>query len=426
MLYSIVKILQVLSQLKKQQYWALERLRSQQFSDLQNTIRLASANVPYYQRLFKINHLTAADIRTWDDLEKIPFTTKNNIRTLAPEDLMPVSVNLQGLYVTSTTGSSGVVLRVSRNLESSIWEKAFFHYTCQVVGVKFYERICHIRTIPENLTQSVGLLKRIGFKRYFHVSLKQKNEDLLKAIMIMRPQVLYTYPSVMVRLQRTMAENKIVLSVKRLIANGETLFENSRQEIESTFEAPLFNTYGSTEFPSLGFECYKKKGFHLLTSAAVVEILVDGRPAKEGEEGDVFVTSLNNKCMPLLRYKLGDRAVYTSRSCGCGITYPLLERITGRVDDFLIMPDGQHLSPRCINSLEIEGIMEYKIFQEAPGRFHVLVVPSKNYSSKTEEKIKKEIRSGCQNHEIEINIELTNNLPLSRTGKLQAVVRTFS
>ena len=115
--------------------------------------------------------------------------------------------------------------------------------------------------------------------------------------------------------------------------------------MENSFGCKVFDKYGSREFSGIAYECEAHQGHHVVAESYVVEILKDGRPAKPGEMGEVVVTDLNNYCMPLIRYRLGDVAVAVDpkASCACGRGLPLIGKIEGRVQALIFGKSGRYM-----------------------------------------------------------------------------------
>jgi len=237
--------------------------------------------------------------------------------------------------------------------------------------------------------------------------------------------VIYTYPSVLLRIAHVIGDRGTRIRPRLLLAHGEILTEAVRQRVEQAFKAPLLHTYGCTELPRIGFECRHRNGFHLIPDAAVVEVIRDGRPTEPGEEGEIVLTPLRNRCMPLLRYRIEDRAAFSPEACPCGLPYPMLTTIVGRSDDFLILPSGRHVSARSVNCVDLPDVREYKIVQAAPDLIHVLTVPARALTPTRVNNIQARIASGCLGEKVEVRVTCVDRLALERTGKLRTVVREF-
>jgi len=168
---------------------------------------------------------------------------------------------------------------------------------------------------------------------------------------------------------------------RAVVTSATTLLPHMRREIERTFRARVFERYGAREVGDVAAECVQHEGMHILEDTNYVEVVdQDARPVGVGEEGDVLVTNLWNYTMPLIRYRLGDRAVLGRRQCDCGLPYPTLRRVAGRTSECLRAADGSVLSAASVAQLigVVWGrgaIHRFQVVQEASDRVVVRVVP---------------------------------------------------
>ncbi len=128
---------------------------------------------------------------------------------------------------------------------------------------------------------------------------------------------------------------------KALLTSSQTLTERARKSIESAFGSPVFDSYTSRELGGIAYECDAHRGYHVVAEGYIVEILVDGRPAKAGETGDLVITDLNNYAMPFIRYQIGDLATASDDApCVCGRGAPRIAAVHGRMPSIIHAPRG--------------------------------------------------------------------------------------
>ncbi len=398
--------------------------RQQQFQSLQEAVAFCASTVPYYKDIFKKHHLSSA-LASFEDFEKIPLTPKTDLRDLPAERFFPYGRSRSDHWSSTTTGSSGIPVKIYRDSVADAWTKALLFYILNKAGVGLFDRFCRIHAALPDQSSLKGFLMRLGIKRYFSLSVSASNEEMIKDLQKIDPQVIYAYPSTLIHLSVYMEKHHVRLFPKALIGTGEMLPEGWRQHIEKVFQAPLYHTYGSTEFPRVGFECQKKQGYHLFPDVVYLEILDDRGRSVVDQEGEIVLTHLNNPGMPLLRYRMGDCGILSTRSCSCGITFPLLEQVTGRMDDFLVLPSGHKVTARFVTQLEYPEIERYRVVQRAPDLVEALVVPGNHFNEAVTEKITQTLRDACLNEKVTIRIKTVNELPLSRNGKLQTFFREF-
>lgn len=411
--------------IKKKEKLAADKLRKYQFSCLKKVIRFAENQIPFYRTSFRDAGFTEDDMRNWEDFKEIPLLEKNALRECSAKEFLPESLDFEKAWMSQTTGSSGIPVTIYRNPESDAWDKALLHYSFSVLGIRLYHRFCELLSLVTEKPNPPGFLTKLKLKRFFSVSLKQSDEVIMEELTQIHPEVVYTFPSVFKRLSEFLENSQLKLRPRWLVSQGEILPGPWRDQIQKAFGARLYHTYGATEFPRVGFECGEQRGFHLLSDAAIVEVLDENQMPVMDREGEIVLTHLHNFCMPLIRYRIGDRGTLSSRSCPCGIRYPLLENVTGRMDDFLILPSGRKVSARAVTHMQFKGILQYKIVQRSPARFQVLVIPSADFNEQTSDEICRELSAGCLGEAVSIEVTRVGALPVSRSGKLQIVSREF-
>ena len=165
----------------------------------------------------------------------------------------------------------------------------------------------------------------------------------------------------------TFQEHPLVRMSVELRKQFESLLTPEQRRLIGSAFGDVRDVYGAVEFGDIAWECERHEGYHVNADCLVVELLRDGRPALQGEAGEVVCTSLQSYAMPLIRYRLGDEGVFSTDRCGCRRGLPLLKVISGRADDCIHLPDGGLISPRALVSAlaYIEGVRQYRIAQEA-------------------------------------------------------------
>ncbi|HVO72801.1 MAG TPA: hypothetical protein VMT35_02150, partial [Ignavibacteriaceae bacterium] len=207
-----------------------------------------------------------------------------------------------------------------------------------------------------------------------------------KAIQDIKPAVIKGYGSVLNLLANKLIEEKIKLKKPRLIfTDSEILPPEVRENIENAFGAPVIDIYGTWETGNIAFECSCRKGYHIALDSVIMEFLKDGKHAEPDEDGEMVVTVLNNYSTPFIRYNLLDIAAYTNEQCPCGRTFPLMTRIKGRKNDYMISGDGKKISYfNSYFSRTLSNIYEYQIIQEEINFFKILIIPGKSYKNEGE------------------------------------------
>ena len=151
-----------------------------------------------------------------------------------------------------------------------------------------------------------------------------------------------------------------------------------RRRIADAFACPVYDTYCTEEFGLVAWECRETGLYHVCDDSVVVEVLRDGRPAREGERGDIVVTALHYYAQPFVRYLLGDEVVVGPAHCPCGAPFSTLSEISGRSVDYLLLPDGRELYAAAaahVIQAVAPWVEQYELVQERRDRVVVRLVP---------------------------------------------------
>jgi phenylacetate-CoA ligase len=206
-----------------------------------------------------------------------------------------------------------------------------------------------------------------------------------------------------------------------IITNAEPVSDYQEEAISEAFQCPVRETYGMTEIVMAASECDRGQ-LHLWPEAGWLEVLEGRRPAGHGVTGDLVCTGLLNLDMPLIRYRVGDRAATRDESdtCSCGRTLPMLASVEGRLDDVLYTVDGRRvgrLDPIFKARLPIR---EAQIIQESLRSVRVRFVPAPDYTHEAGRSIIENLR--MRMGPVEITLEQVPELPRGANGKLRSVI----
>ena len=194
----------------------------------------------------------------------------------------------------------------------------------------------------------------------------------------------------------------------------------TRALIETAFECRVFDHYGAAEMVALITQC-ESGTYHVNPEFGIVEILVDGRPARPGELGEIVATGFVNPVMPLLRYRTGDLAVPGEGVCSCGRAFPIVAHIEGRRDDVIVCPDGRRVGRLDPIFKAVSSIRETRIVQDAPDHLTVEVVTTAPLAESESGSLLRELANRVGPT---MRVDLVRVPRISRTGagKLRAVV----
>ncbi len=374
--------------LKHDQWLNHEALEALQMAKLKKLIAHAMKNVPFYERTFA--GFDFAAMRQPSDIRRLPVLTKEELAH-AGEDA--ITRNSKRLKARTTSGTSGPPFRfvVSRGFFSLGIARHLRMF--DLVGLKIGDPwvICtplRFRTNPiyslltNRLVLDANQITQERTPPCCPSSARNKLEPdeaairrLIARIQAHRPKAIFSYPSTLTALAIFIRKwNVPSIKIPTIISSGELLSAATRSLCEETFEAKVYNLYGTTEFPTVAQECSEHQGLHIFSDSYYVEFLDDGA---------ILITDLDNYTMPFIRFNIGDHGFRKTEACACGRALPLMEITRARTSDLLITRDGKFLR-RSFFAAVLEKnpeIAAHEIVQHQPGEIAISVSLKKPLSS---------------------------------------------
>ena len=356
--------------------------QERQAEALQRITALACRDTEFYARRFA-EAGAGTSIRTLEDLRKLPVLTKHDIRAHGP-DLMARGAAGQRLLEFRTGGSTGVPLILFISEEISHQRNAAARRSNLWSGWKVGEPVGAVWGNPHLPRSIKDHLRRDLLDPVIYLDTMALSPASVRAFALEwrreRPTLLFGHAHSLYLLARTVAELGIDdIRPRAVLSTSMMLLAQERQVIETVFGLRVFDRYGCEEAGLIGCECERHQGMHINADHLIVEFLrEDGEPAAAGETGFVVVTDLINDVMPLIRYRVEDMAAPIAELCGCGRGLPLMDRVAGRLADFLVRRDGTRVAGVSLieNTLtKVPGIEQMQIVQEALDHIVVRMIP---------------------------------------------------
>lgn len=334
-----------------------EELRKLQYERLKTTI-LRALNVPFYQKAFKEKGIAASDIRSVDDITKLPFTTKDDLRSNYPFGMaaIPLKDCVRVHSSSGTTGNPTVVLHSKNDLDAWAELVARNLYMVGVRDTDVFQNTSGYGMFTGGLGFQYGA-EKLGCLTVPAAAGNSKRQ--IKFMKDFGTTVVHIIPSYATRLAEVMAEEGIDprkdLKLKIFAIGAEPHTEEQRKRIEEMLGVKAYNSFGMSEMcgPGVAFECKEQNGMHIWEDNVIVEIVdpVTLKPVPDGEIGELVLTTLNREAMPLIRYRTRDLTRIIKGDCPCGRTHRRLARFQGRSDDMMILK-GVNIFP-----IQIEKIL---------------------------------------------------------------------
>jgi phenylacetate-CoA ligase len=389
------RVLQYCYELSRNQWLGPAELRRLQEKRLKEIINHAYNNVPLYKEKFDAQGVNPEDIRSLEDIQRVPFTTKEEVRDGIPDRSLARGFEPEDCLRASTSGTSGGSMPV-------FYDKRFLDYCMAAwrfrkrlaIGVKPWQKVMVIeyggfvthdksqdqtgKTTQERRRshgrESLGPVVRLLRGKEKTVTISSDAREVLAQVLKFDPKLIRGTPSYLRLLAEAMAESGVEgLGDKVVRTEGEIADEETRRYLESSFGCKVYDEYSTWDFGNGAWQCTMREGYHIDADLLIMEVVRGNELALPGERGEVVVTNLLNYAMPLIRYRVGDLAVLDDKACSCGRGLPLLKSIEGRQADCFTLPGGQLISPRTIMTMiqGTSGVSRYQAVQESMHRVRI-------------------------------------------------------
>lgn len=350
---------------------SIEDIKKFQEEKLQKLLQYLESNSPFYQKLFKENNIHITDIQTLEDLQKIPTTSKNDIQEKNDEFFCIPQNKIVDYSTTSGTLGDPVTFGLSdADLERLAYNEAI-SFAC--AGIQKGDVVQMITTIDKRFM--AGLAYFLGLRK-MGASVVRMGPGIPElqwdSIFRYQPKYLITVPSFLLKMIDYAEKHGIDYknsSVYGAVCIGESIKNQDftdnilSQKIKEKWNIQLFSTYASTEMSTAFTECEHQVGGHQHPELIITEILDDeGNAVKDGESGELTITTLGVEALPLLRFKTGDLVKAHYEPCQCGRSTMRLGPVVGRKQQ-MIKYKGTTLYPPAMNDIlnDFEGILCYQI-----------------------------------------------------------------
>jgi phenylacetate-CoA ligase len=422
-------------ELKQTQWLSLDELHVRQCSALERLARHAYANVPFYRKRFREAGISGDDLRSPEDLARLPVLRRDELRAHNHErqSTAPPLPTLRK----QTSGTTGEPLIFGYEPDSEHWRQAVKLRAYEWAGYRPGDRVLHFWGAPLPSHPPLKTRAKIALDHYMKretfmqcaVMSESRLSEVVRTIERERPQVIVCYAQAGAELARFIMRNSLrTWQTIPVICGAERVLPRDRADLEEAFGPAVFDTYGCREVMLIAGECEAHHGLHLSMENLIVEILVrEGdhmRPAREGESGEVVFTDLHNLGMPFIRYANGDIATAgPSRRCSCGRTLPRIQSIQGRTSETLRDANGAAVSGLALSFLfhDIAGaVRQFQAIQHKDRSVTINLVLSETLSPSKLEEVR---RNGARLLTgIDVRVNAVDELPRSPAGKHNLVI----
>ena len=386
------------------------------------SIRNAYENVPFYRRKYDEAGVDINTIRTADDIKRLPFVTKDEIRENFPQAIVARGVNVDACHYSATTGSTG------RSLPFIFTKKTFAFYIA--TGVRMYTMIGYRPWHRMTYIKYTDLhYPRLGpFFQTTHIKSTIPVEEQIAQLRESRPDLIIGYASLVYEVaRRATPEDLKVIRPKFIGINSELSTQDQRNFISETFGCPVYDEYSTEETWMVASQC-RRHNYHIFTDNVWVEFIDSkGQEVKPGEMGEMVLTTTRSPAMPFIRYRIGDVGRYSAAECPCGLGFPLLEAFEGRADDCFILPSGKFVSSlKLLNTFTmyikkyLHLLEEFKVTQVRSDLIVIKIIKGSQYNSAHLEELLADLRR-LLDDSVSIKVEFVDAIEKSDGIKRKAI-----
>ena len=335
-----------------------EQIRAWQDERLVKTIQRVWENNEFYRKRMEDTGLTPDDIKSVDDLKKLPFLTKADLRDAYPYGLMSAPLS-DCVRIQSTSGTTGrrVVAFYTQN-DIDLWEDCCARAIVAVGGTK--DDVCHVSYGYGLFTGGPGLNGGSHKVGCLTLPMSSGNTDRqLQFMTDLGSTIICCTPSYASYLAETIHERGLrdQIKLKAGIFGAEAWTESMRRDLEEKLGIKAYDIYGLTEIsgPGVSFECSEQTGMHINEDHFIAEIIdpETGEVLPEGSKGELVFTSITKEAFPLIRYRTRDICILSRKPCSCGRTHVKMSKPLGRSDDMLIVK-GVNVFPSQIEMVLLD------------------------------------------------------------------------
>lgn len=392
-------------------------------SQLRRLIPYVYERIPFYRETWRAAGFDPRDFRGVRDLARVPFVDKNMIVDAGEtaRDHRTPRAKLRDMHTSGTSGRSIHVQR-TRPEERQTRRSVLRQLWC--IGANLVPTPCFVTLASPWMQARRGAVIQ-ALARTRHLPATASFDEQIEALRTLRPDGVMGQTGAVYLLAREVLRRGLHFPVRFVVPTGATLVEEMRRTIAAAFGTQPCDMYGAIEVGVISWQC-QRGNYHIDADRIVVEIVDEaGRLLPPGQPGQVVITALFNYHMPFIRYRLLDVAALSTQACGCGVRFPLMAPVQGRMNDFLPTPQGDLVSPHFIFHI-FDGagknpVKDWRLTQEELSRLVYEYVPEDAFDPAAFEhgmtQLRRRFGPRCQ-----IEVRRVEHVPPTPGGKRMNIV----
>ncbi len=414
----------LLAEYRERGAWSAERTHAFRDQRLRDAIGHAAATMSHYRDLFRRLDMCPDDIHTLADLTRLPILTRAEVQGAASR-LVSEAIPKRATMMCHTSGSTGTGLHFPATWRAhreqwAVWWRCWMEHglslgtpCLQVAG----------RSVVPTAQQAPPFWRYNRAGRQILFSSYHLNErtarHYLEEMRRARAPWMHGYPSMISLLARYALELGVKLDLRWVTLGAENVLPHQVETIRSAFGVEPIQHYGMAEAVA-NFSLCRRGNLHVDEDFAAVDFIPMG-----GDQYQIAGTNFSNPAFGLFRYDVGDIATVTGRTCDCGRSGRVVDRIDGRKEDFVITKRGARLGRLDHVFKDLTRVREAQIRQTEPGKVTIWIVKADGYGERDEEALHREVQKRVGD-ELLYDIAYTDTIPRTSTGKLRFVVSTVA
>jgi phenylacetate-CoA ligase len=416
----------LLDWLEKSQWWSGDQIQQYQLEQLSKLLQHAYDSVPYYRRQFDQLGLKPAAIQSLADLQKLPVLTKEDVQSNLP-DLISQKFTRAELVFSHTSGSTGKSLEFYLEPRAFQFRWAVWWRHRQRFGIRFDEPFATftgLAAVP--LEQSQPPYWRENWPMHqtiftMHHITPDKVGTIVRRLNEGGFAYYAGYPSVLCALAAMIQEQQLdITAPPRIIFTGaENVYAYQRQLLRAVFKCPVTDEYGFSEGCGNASRC-PEDVYHEDFEYGLLECGEVERLDAVTQRGKLLATGFAGYGMPFIRYEVGDIATWQTGACSCGRHSPVITHIEGRIEDYVITPEGRRIMRFDYIFKDTHHIRDAQIVQKELGSISIRVIRRPTYTSVDEALVREEVKQRVSST-LKVEFEYIDEIEREPNGKIRAV-----
>lgn len=407
--------------IRKAEYFSRDELESFQLDRLKKTVSYAAIHVPYYRDMFHSIGFEPQDLRSFDDLKKLPYLTKEQL-CKNPEAFLSDEIDKLNPIYAKTSGSTGIPLKMAQDEELDAVSYAFLYHVCTIAGYRFLANQFFLRSYYSR-PEPCGYLP-IKNQVWAHAYKASEPDFVTKVSKLLKrhpPTHIFGHTTALTILGKMLSNpHKLFHKLRGITTAAEVLTPELRSQLNECFGVKVYDFYGNVELSTAGYETLDK-GYLFAEYLFYPEIVSENGDSNNGE---LISTSFFSKGMPLIRYRSTDVLEFDSNCRDGGCSLRRIKKIHGRIADILITPDG---SPRRVISLlnaTHDNVLMYQIEQTLPTQVYINIVPKVSEHPVNCKDMVNEL-SDYLGPDVGVKVRIVKELKKKPSGKIPQVIQNI-